>query len=200
MANEHELRISFIADIAGFSNSMNELRESLNRMRNDLDDVMQNAQQSTTNATSKISSAMMGLGGIAVGAFAAMGSAMIAGVMSTDNYQKALNGLQAATGTTSAEMDGMGESMKNIYANNLGESFDDIAQSMATVNQSMGLTGAELENTTKNALRLRDTFEMDVTESTNAANSMMKQFGISSEEAFNLIAQGAQNGANKNGD
>lgn len=53
---------------------------------------------------------------------------------------------------------------------------------------------------TTNALTLRDTFEMDVAESTRAATQLMQQFGISGDEAYNLIAQGAQQGLNQNGD
>ena len=61
------------------------------------------------------------------------------------------------------------------------------------------LTGTELERTTENALALSDTFDFEIQESTRAADMMMKQFGVTSDEAFNLIAQGAQNGLDKNG-
>ena len=44
------------------------------------------------------------------------------------------------------------------------------------------------------------TFDFDVAESTRAATQLMQKFGLSSDEAYNLIAQGAQNGLNKNGD
>ena len=37
-------------------------------------------------------------------------------------------------------------------------------------------------------------------ESARAASALMKNFGISSDEAYNIIATGAQNGADKNGD
>ncbi|MFP5111823.1 phage tail tape measure protein [Bacillaceae bacterium C204] len=165
---------------------------------------MQNAEQQMTNNETKTKGWAGSIGTIAVGAVAGLGLAVagaaVAGVKMADDLNKALNGLQASTGSTDEEMKGMEQSLKNIYNNNFGDSFEDIANSMATVKQNTGLTGAELEKTTQNALMLRDTFELDVTESTNAANSMMKQFGISSDEAFNLIAQGAQNGANKNGD
>jgi TP901 family phage tail tape measure protein len=144
------------------------------------------------------------LGTLATGAIAGLGVALVgagvAGVKMADDLDKALNGLQASTGATDKEMKGMEDSLKNIYNNNFGESFADIAQSMSLVKQNTGLAGKELEQATQNALMLRDTFEMDVTETTNTANSLMKQFGISSKDAFNLIAQGAQNGANKNGD
>ncbi|MEH6957215.1 phage tail tape measure protein [Neobacillus drentensis] len=165
---------------------------------------MSNAEQQLANTEGKTKSWAGSVGTMAAGAVAglsvAIAGAAVAGVKMADDLNKALNGLQASTGSTDKEMKGMEDSLKNIYNNNFGESFDDIAQSMSIVKQSMGLTGEELEKTTQNALMLRDTFELDVEGSTNAANSMMKQFGISSEEAFNLIAQGAQNGANKNGD
>ena len=47
---------------------------------------------------------------------------------------------------------------------------------------------------------MRDTFDIDVNESIRGVNAMMKQFGISADEAYNLLAQGAQKGLNQNGD
>lgn len=43
-------------------------------------------------------------------------------------------------------------------------------------------------------------FDYDVSESARAASALMKNFGIDAEEAYGLIAVGAQNGADKNGD
>ncbi|WP_407268975.1 phage tail tape measure protein [Radiobacillus sp. PE A8.2] len=166
--------------------------------------TMDNADSRMKKTESKMGSFAKGLGGIAAGAVVGLGTALlgasIAGTKMADDLDKALNGLQASTGSTDDEMKGMEDSLKNIYNANYGESFDDIAQSMASVKQNTNLTGDALEDATKNAIMLRDTFEFDVNESANTANSLMKQFGISSEEAYNLMAQGAQNGANKNGD
>lgn len=134
---------------------------------------------------------------IAIGT-AAAGMAIKA-VSASDECQKALNTLQVQTGATSQEMDGLKESLLSIYGNNYGESFEDVAQALASVKQQTGLAGQELEGFTTNALALRDAFEFEVTESTRAADMMMKQFGVTGEEAFNLIAQGAQNGLDKNG-
>ena len=111
---------------------------------------------------------------------------------------KSLNGLQATTGATDEEMADLETSLKNIYANNYGEDFEDIASSLAEVKIQTGLAGEELEKTTENALAMRDTFDMDVKESIRSVDMMMKQFGLTSDEAYNLIAQGAQNGLNKN--
>jgi TP901 family phage tail tape measure protein len=168
------------------------------------DEGLSRAEQNISGTENKTKSFAKGLGTMAAGAVAGLGVALVgagvAGVKMADDLQGSLNTLQSATGATDDEMKGMEESLKNIYSAGYGESFSDIAQQMAIVKQNTGLAGTELEKATKNAMALGSTFDMDVTESTNAANSLMKQFGISSEEAFNLIAQGAQNGANKNGD
>lgn len=169
-----------------------------------MDDFTSTVDGNTEKTSKKMSGFGSKLGVLAVGAVAGLGTALVgagvAGVKMADDLKGSLNGLQASTGATEEEMKGMEESLKNIYNANLGESFQDIADSMALVKQNTGLTGEALESATKNAIMLRDTFDMDFAETTNTANSMMKQFGITSDEAFNLIAQGAQNGANKNGD
>ncbi len=120
-------------------------------------------------------------------------------VKKADELKQSYNTLQTQTGATDEEMKSLEQSLKNIYANNFGESFEDIAQAMAEVKNQTGLTGEELEKTTQNAIALRDTFGFEVQESTRTADMMMKQFGLTSEEAFNLIAQGSQAGLDKNG-
>lgn len=125
--------------------------------------------------------------------------AIVGCVKKADELKQSYNTLQTQTGATNEEMAGLEQSLKNIYANNYGESFEDIANAMAEVKNQTSLTGEELEKTTQNAIALRDTFDYDIQESTRAADMMMKQFGLTSDEAFNLIAQGSQNGLDKNG-
>lgn len=119
--------------------------------------------------------------------------------LSTD-FDKAFNTLITKTGASKDEFDSLNTSMETIYKNNFGESIQDVAESMATVKQNTKLSGKELENATEKALLMRDTFEFDVNESTRSAKMLMDQYGLSAEEAYNLIAQGAQNGLDKNGD
>ena len=137
-----------------------------------------------------------GIGILGAGVTATAGYAVN---LSTE-FDKAYNTLQTRTGATAEEMDSLNESMENIYKNNLGENMDDIAVSMATVKTQTELVGQELEKTTSNALVMRDTFGFEVNESIRAVNSLMKQFGITADEAYALIAQGAQKGLNQNDD
>ena len=113
----------------------------------------------------------------------------------------ALSDLSAKTGATTEQMRAYDDVMKEIYRNNYGESFDDVGEAMSKVVQTFGdLDKASLRNITEKAITLRDTFDMDYQESLRAVNSMMDQFGITADEAFNLIAQGAQQGLNQNDD
>ena len=139
---------------------------------------------------------------------AAIAGAGAAAVKSADDMKSAVNTYLSATGdykegTEEAVLaaEQFEEIFSEIYKNNYGESLDDIAQSAAVVKANMRDIPTEgLQKATESAILLRDVFGYDVTESTRAANTMMQQFGISSDEAFNLIAQGAQNGLDYSGE
>lgn len=171
-----------------------------------------NQAESAGGKFSSLSGILGGLGGAmstgiaAVGtAAAAIGTAVVAGlgytVSQADAAKGAMNDFCAATGTAKEDAEAYRQVMENIYNGNYGEGFEDIAAAMTEIKQQAGDLGAdELEKMTTNALTLRDTFDMDVAESTRAATQLMQQFGLTSTEAYNLIAQGAQNGLNQNGD
>ncbi|MFR4670412.1 MAG: hypothetical protein ACLT69_11295 [Intestinibacter bartlettii] len=53
--------------------------------------------------------------------------------------------MQASTGATDKEMQGLSQTMKEIYADNYGESFEDVANAMAEVQKQTGLTGDALK-------------------------------------------------------
>lgn len=140
---------------------------------------------------------------VKVGALA-IGTAGVAGATYalnlSNNFDKAFNTLITKTGVAEEEFDSLNEAMENVYVNNFGESIEDVASSMAIVKTNTKLAGEELQSATERALLLRDTFEFEVNESTRSAKMLMDQFGLSSDEAYNLIVQGAQNGLDKNGD
>lgn len=163
---------------------------------------MDNASQRTEDFKGKLGGLTKYLKTAVVGALAGIGIKKLGEeiIRTTDDIQGALNNLQTKTGSSSNEMDGLKEFMMAIYNNNFGEDFDDIANSMVNIKQVTGLTNEALEKTTENALMIRDTFGFEVEESINTVNSLMQQFGISADEAYTIIAQGAQKGANKNGD
>ncbi len=107
----------------------------------------------------------------------------------------------ASTGSAAAEVQKYGEIMKELYSNNYGESFEDIGEAIGTIKRNLGdISSEELKNVAEDAITLRDTFEMDYQEQIRAVKMLMDSFGVSSKQAYNLIAQGAQSGLNKNDD
>ncbi|WP_340025994.1 phage tail tape measure protein [Paenibacillus sp. FSL K6-1096] len=107
--------------------------------------------------------------------------------------------LQASTGLTADEMSEMKEISDSLYSQNYGKDFEDIGEAVGTVKQVLGQTGDELEKTTQTAMTYRDVFKGDISDSVQAVDAMMQKFGISSEQAYNLMAQGAQKGMNTSG-
>ena len=129
---------------------------------------------------------------------AAVGTAAIK--FSSDS-QNAFQQFAAATGTATDEMGKYKDMINNVYKDNFGESINDVAEAMATVNQNMSyLDDSALQRCTEYAYTLSDTFGYDVAESTRAADTLIKNYGVSAREAFNLITQGAQSGMDYSGE
>lgn len=149
-----------------------------------------------------------GLSGASVAALgigaAAIGTSVLA-VGAADDMRGAMNQFASETGASREEMERYQGVLEDVYANNYGESFDDIASGMAEIRKQIGpvvdsWSDEALQGFTESAFALRDAFEYDVTESVRAANTMMEQFGVDGEYAFNLIASGAQNGLDYSGE
>lgn len=140
--------------------------------------------------------------------FAAIGSAAAAtaGGMAAafikggNDYIRAMNNVSAQTGVTGDELKQFGDIARDVYKSGKGENFQQVADALVNIRQASGLAGEELKAATNSAMLLNDTFGMETAETTRAATALMKNFGISAEEAYGIIAVGAQNGANKNGD
>lgn len=181
--------------------------EQEERALREAEEAQREHEQAVADAREELSqfgdSAKDSLGKLGTG-LAVLGGATIAmsgyALNFSTEFDKAFNTLVTQTGATTDEFNELDEAMTNVYANNFGESIEDVAESMALVKQNTKETGEALQETTEYALLMRDTFGFEVAESTRAAKMMMDQFGISSKDAYNLIAQGAQNGLNKNDD
>lgn len=117
------------------------------------------------------------------------------------DYQKASNQLQVSTGANMAKMKKLNEVIKNVYADNFGKNINDVADAIALVDKQIeNLDNASLQQITEYAIGLRDTFGYDVSESIRSAKALIDNFGISGQEAYSLIAQGAQNGLDYSGE
>lgn len=145
----------------------------------------------------------LGVGGVVgvtavAGAIGGMALAIKTGVNQATELDDAMANFQAQTGASSEEMNKFKDIAREVWSNNFGEDISDVADMMGRVKQQMqGISDVDLKDVTEDLLTLRDTFGMDENETLRGAQQLMKQFGISSQEAFNLMATGAQNGLNK---
>ena len=141
----------------------------------------------------------LGAGFLAAGtAIAGVG---IMAVNSANDMDKAMNQYLASTGKSTEETERYKKVMEDIYTNNYGDSFGDIGEAMADITKNLGdLDDTSLQEVTESAFALRDTFGYEIPESTRAAKAMIDNFGISGEQAMNLIAAGAQNGLDYSGE
>lgn len=141
----------------------------------------------------------------AIGAGAAIAGVSVLAVGSAMDIDSAMNQLQASTGITAEQTEKYRGVLEDIYKNGYGESFGDIGDALTQIRQQIGPVMESwdpevLQRVTESALTLRDTFGYDVSESVRAANTMMEQFCIDADYAFDLIATGAQNGLDYSGE
>lgn len=171
-----------------------------------------NVDPSVQKAFREVESRLEGMNGkaIAVGAsVAAAGAAITVGAVHAgkalinmgDAYNSTMGDLQAKTGATAAEMEGLSDAVEGVYADrNLGEDMIQVADAIAIARQQTGLMGQDLESITADAIMLQDTFDYDVNESVKAARALMQNFGIDGHTAMNYIAEGTQKGLDYSGE
>lgn len=219
-----DLQVRINNETATLNKNLNELKNVTNNLDNfgkeNTDaskDVKQLADTSDVASTkmgkfggiiSNITNSLKNIGGnvakTAVAGVAAIGAASAASAIGIaklgNDSAKAMNHFQIQTGNSNEQMKEFRDISKQIYADNYGENYDDIAESMAKVNQTAALTGNKLKDATEQALLFRNGFGYDVAESIDTVNTLMANFGITSKQAYTLLVQGAQAGADKNGD
>ena len=179
-------------------------KSALGNIGNSLKDSFSGAVEGAVPLVGKIGELTSGLSGAqvaAIGVGAAAAGVGVLAVSAADDMKGAMNGFLAETGKSLEETERYQKVLEDIYANNYGDSFTDIAGAMSQVTKQLGdMDDASLQNVTESAFALRDTFGYDIPESTRAAKAMMDNFGVSGEDAMSMIAAGAQNGLDYSGE
>lgn len=198
MAYDDNLQIYAGIDQSGVTKGMGDMEENV---RQGLDEANKTAE-SKMNIFSGLFVAAANAAGQAIFSIAdKTKDTFVSMLTSGDDYNKAMNQLAASTGATGEELESLKDVAKGVFANNYGESYDDVANAVANVKKQLGdLPADELQTITESAFALSDTFEYDIAESTRAAKAMVDNFGISGEYAMELIATGAQNGLDYSGE
>lgn len=168
-----------------------EISETFEGVSENISDAFEGAEESADSFADNIKNVLAAVG-IAYGAKEIVDIGV--------SYEKSMNKVANATGATNENLEQLKEITENVYSNNFGESMEDVASGVSEIYKRTGLVGDELQKVTESAYVLQDAFEYELNESTQAATQIMSSFGTTAEEAYNLIAQGAQKGLDQNGD
>lgn len=180
-----------------FATNSAKITAKINKESEALEELTKN-QREYKEAQSALSGVGSNVKGLVAGATAGLGLGMVVSDISA--YQQAIGQAKAMTGAMGEDWQNIESAIRAVYTSGFSTDMLDAAQIVGQVRQIMGDLGGDLQNVSRDAIVLRDTFGIDIVESTRAAKVMMEQFGITGEQAYTLIAQLAQKGANKNGD
>lgn len=128
----------------------------------------------------------------------AAGGMMLKGALDAES---AIGKLQAQLGITSQEAADLGNVAKGAWKSGFGQDIEQATESVRQVRLNMGaLAKEEMQSVTEGAMVISDVFGAEVTDSTKAAGTMIKNFGISGQDALDLITVGFQKGGDYSGE
>jgi len=109
--------------------------------------------------------------------------------------------IQATLGATAAEAKAVSDQARDVWKAGFTGSMEEASDAVLAVKQQMSqLNDADLSKITQQAMSMSQTFGEDVGAISRSADMLMKQFGISSEEAMDKIAWGFQSNLNYSGE
>ena len=177
-------------------------KEASGKLKNMFEDV-----KSSLSGAFDLSQIMnFSAGGLVTGAVEGAISGIVAGFSSAiekgNEFNNALLDLQAKTGATASEMKVLEQSAKDLFIGGVGESVAEATKIMGEAQVRLGsvFSGKELTDFTAKANALGKQYDLDVNEVIKKSAPFIKEYGLSGEEAFNLIAMGMKEGATSSDD
>ena len=100
-------------------------------------------------------------------------------------------------GATADETKYLTKVASGIYRDGYGESLSEVDDALIQTKQNItNLNEEDLSKVTKKAMLLANTFDSEVNEVTRAGNTLITNYGLDADKAFDLMAKGAQKGMN----
>ncbi|TYR75586.1 hypothetical protein FZC79_10490 [Rossellomorea vietnamensis] len=170
-----------------FGDSLKDVGEKAKTVGNNLKETGENMKGAGANMVAGVTLPLAALG-------------TFAGKAASD-VESSQGRMQAQLGLTSEEAEKLNGIAQSLWQNAFGESMAEAADGVAIVSKNMKLIDpSQLESASEKAFILRDAFGAELTESTKTANNMMINFGISANEAFDLMTRGFQEGGDYSGE
>ena len=104
--------------------------------------------------------------------------------------ETAVSKVNAYFGETGEAAEASAEIVKNVYGSGVGQSMNAVAEAVIMVKKNLGDLGdTDLTNLTKQALTLEELYGIDMNETLRGVNSLMKQYGLTAQEAMDYIVR-----------
>lgn len=113
------------------------------------------------------------------------------------DFDRSQRKIQSSLGLTQKGAENLGKISKDVWKKGFGESLEEVDQALIQVYQNMrDVPHEELQMASEDILTIAKLYDVDVREATRGAGQLMSQFGLSTQEAFDYLAAGAQEGLN----
>ncbi len=123
-----------------------------------------------------------------------MGKSIVNTAIEFDGSQRKI---QASLGLTGKGAENLQKIAVDTWKKGFGENLEEVDNALINVYQNMrDVPYDELQMASEDVLTLAKIYDVDLNEATRGAGQLMSQFGLSTQETFDLLAAGAQEGLN----
>lgn len=152
-------------------------------------------------ATSTVVSGFADIATAVVAVNAALAVSAVALLKYSSDGTRAIEDLGTALNIPAEKAEEFGAIAKSAYNELLVDSVSEGAKAVQTAFEILGDVGEEaLGRSTNAALELQRLFDADLKQSIDASKTLMDNFGLTSDQAFDLISEGFKNGLNRGDD
>lgn len=221
MAQAGEIRFDAIIDTSDYDSGVKDIQNATRKIEDSaeqadkaLGDVGKNAGSGAPKIKDAFSKTFDGIGELADGlgvslpgklvkiasiggALAAVGGVFKTGIDTAISQIDVQGTLEAQLGKGSVAAQNAGKVAGELYRQGWGESLEDVANVASNVSSVIrGIGEGDLNTVTKATEVWAQTFDADAGESVRGVKVLMEKFGLSAQDATDLMTKGMQNGLN----
>ncbi|MED2985013.1 phage tail tape measure protein, partial [Bacillus thuringiensis] len=113
------------------------------------------------------------------------------------DFDRSQRKIQASLGLTGKGAENLQKIAVDTWKKGFGENLEEVDNALIKVYQNMrDVPYNELQMASEDVLTLAKVYDVDLNEATRGAGQLMSQFGLSTQQTFDLLAAGAQAGLN----
>ena len=155
-------------------------------------DAMQDAAKKSEELGFVAQGALLSIGENALGIAQDMASSVFE---SAEAFDTSSARIEASLGSASDRAEEFAEVGRALYTDGWGDSMEGVTDAVIAASEVLGdVSDEDLSTVTEAAMGLEEVFGSDISESVRAVDVLMERFGVSAQEATDLLVAGAQRG------